>query len=249
MKLRNLVVTYYPQNKALALDICKFIKTHYKINARSYNIRNIKQQHNRPVDLVITVGGDGTFIKSASIFPTRMIVGIKAKKDSVGYHCTSDKKRYKGHIKAIMDGDFSTIQYFSLAAKVGNKKLPCAFNEVLIAPDAVGGMLEYSLSVGRKGFRGRGTSLIIYTPAGSTAHAKSAGGAQLSMDSDTVGIVPESQFTGNLRNLMVPSGSKISITSGNVGTIVIDGWYRLQIKANVRVIISKGREVEVVQFD
>lgn len=251
MKLEKVVVTYYPKYEKIAKGICGHISKQYGLKPLSQNVELVKKPQEEQVDLVISVGGDGTFIKSASMFVTKMVLGIKVSGDSVGYHCASNKEEYRKHIKAVMDGKFSKKEYFGLETKAGGEVLPCAFNEVLLTPKNIGEMFNYSLDIDDGSFSGRSTALIIYTPAGSTAHAKSAGGAQLSLNLNAFGIVPESQFSGDIKNFIIPSDKKVSIKSRNEegGIVIIDGWYKHGFSKGGKIQVSKGRKVEVIHFD
>lgn len=249
MKFKNIVVTYYPKYQKTAENICEHLKQEYRIDSSCHDIGSIKRPVRGKFDLIISVGGDGTFIKSASMYESEVILGVKASDSSVGYHCSSDKNRYKKHLKSVISGRFITKQYFGLKTTIGKVELPHAFNEVLLTRRNVGEMLNFRLEADDMSFEGRSTSVIVYTPAGSTAHAKSAGGVQIPMDSDTMGIVPESQFSGNLRNPILSSEEEIMVRSRDPGTLIIDGWYRHNIIPEDEMRISKGRKIEVIDFD
>jgi NAD+ kinase len=249
MKFNNIVVTYYPKYQRTAENICEHLKQEYKIESSCHDIEPIKKPVDGKFDLIISVGGDGTFIKSASMYRAKVILGVKASDSSVGYHCSSNKDNYEKHLKLTISGNFKTKQYFSLKTLVGDIELPHAFNEVLLMRRNVGEMFNFHLEFDNKSFGGRSTSVIVYTPAGSTAHAKSAGGAQIQMDSDMIGIVPESQFSGDLRNPIFSSEKEIIVKSKDPGTVIIDGWYRHNIDSNDEIRVSKGRKIEVIGFD
>jgi NAD+ kinase len=257
MKPNKIVVTYYPKYEKLARSICEHLKRTYKMISLCFNIELVNMPRDDRFDLTISVGGDGTFIKSASMFESEMTMGIKASNSSVGYHCSSDMKDYKQHLKMFMSGKFKTNDYFGLKSKIGSNNLPriissnlpCAFNEVLLTREHVGEMFNYELSVENELYPGRSTGVIIYTPAGSTAHAKSAGGARLSLDLEVTGVVPESQFIGDLKNMIVPSKKEIRVKSKDSGYVIIDGWFKHRLNPGDEIRISKGRKIKVVRFD
>jgi len=249
MKFKNIVVTYYPKYQKTAENICKHLKREYKIDSSCQNIESTEKPVIGKFDLIISVGGDGTFIKSASMYDSGVILGVKASNSSVGYHCSSNKENYEKHLKSVMSGKLITKQYFSLKTIVGKTELPHAFNEALFIRRDVGEMFNFHLKTEEESFEGRSTSVIIYTPAGSTAHAKSAGGSQISIDSDTIGIVPESLFSGNLMNPILPSKEEVVVRSEDPGKVIIDGWYKFDIIPDDKMIVSKGRKIEVIDFD
>jgi NAD+ kinase len=135
-------------------------------------------------DLVVVLGGDGTFLGAARMMGEREtpILGINL--GGLGFltEITTDEAR--NALSRVIDGDYEVDRRITLEAVVaraaedgGQREYFRALNDVVIVKRAFGRMLDVNVVADHKPFCSyRADGLIVATPTGSTAHALSAGG-------------------------------------------------------------------------
>jgi len=140
-------------------------------------------------DLIITVGGDGTFLEAAHYARSQLMFGVNSTpKASIGHFSSATARTFCHKLQGILAGQakYKTLQ--RLQAYVGQKKIgPPALNEILFTSRNAGATSRYWIySATEK----RQTSLEeqkssgiwVATPAGSTAAIKSAGTKPVPME-------------------------------------------------------------------
>lgn len=170
-------------------------------------------------DLIIVLGGDGTFLHVArDIAPTGTpLVGINLGR--LGFLVDLSPEEIETRLDAILEGDF-TDEYRSLLEtrlipRMSEAEPPepgLALNEAVIAKWDTVRMIEFETYIDG-GFVNvqRCDGLIIATPTGSTAYALSGGGPLLHPRLDTMLLVPICPHTLSQRPLVIAGASEIEI--------------------------------------
>ena len=164
----------------------KYIVVH-KADERSKSVAeyiktkvNHKYDENNP-DIIITVGGDGTFLKTLHEYDsirdnaTFFIVNT----GHLGYFSNFHKDNVDAMIDRINNLKYEVAEYTLLDYKIeaGNEEIKgTALNEVTIINPTRTLMLDVYMD-GELLEHFRGTGICLSTPAGSTAYNKSLGGA------------------------------------------------------------------------
>ena len=194
-------------------------------------------------DLAIMVGGDGTLLKFQS-FLECPIFGINPGK-SVGYYMSAVRRDFEKKLRKLLGGkegkDFFIRAYPRLETRINRTTLPfLALNDVLVSPIYVRRILDSELRVkGKKTFE-RNTGILVYTPSGSHAYAKSAG-AKIIKDEDKFGVVAVAPYSGRLkRGDIILAGGSVRVKCLNEeGEVCVDG------QDNQACRINKGDVVVV----
>ena len=167
-------------------------------------------------DLVLSMGGDGTFLSAAHLVSDIGLPILGVNFGRIGFLC---ENRPEEVLKALMEGNFS-IEYRTV------------LNATLKGPNARRniGMLPYSLNevaIHRKGASVIGIrvsvngeilptywadGLIVSTSSGSTAYSLSAGGPICMPDTKALLITPIAPHNLNVRPLVLPETAKVDIT-------------------------------------
>ena len=190
-----------------------------------YEIRN-KKDVLPETDLVLSMGGDGTFLSAAHIVSDIGLPILGVNFGRIGFLC---ENRPEAVLKALMEGDFS-IEYLTV------------LNATLKGPNARRsiGMLPYSVNevtIHRKGASVLGIrvsvngdtlptywadGLIVSTSSGSTAYSLSAGGPICMPDTKVLIITPIAPHNLNVRPLVIPETAKVDIAfEGRDGVAVM----------------------------
>lgn len=159
----------------------------YKI--RDFLIDKIKDEYDetKPTK-VITVGGDGTFLKAVHMFEKNIdnIVFFIYNTGHLGYFSNYDDDSLNALIEHVNSNEYKVSQYSMLDYKINTSDGIIegrALNEVTIINPTRTLMLDVFMdNVLLEHFRG--TGVCISTPAGSTAYNKSLGGAVIDASLD-----------------------------------------------------------------
>ncbi len=141
--------------------------------ARSELIDPIKD-----VDLVISVGGDGTFIDASHFLEDVPLLGVNSSRSSsFGHFCLAQSENFPHILGEICDGRIKPSKIMRLELRLNGHVLhQKALNEVLVAHLNPGATSRYILSIAGKREEQRSSGIWIGTPAGSTGSLRSAGG-------------------------------------------------------------------------
>ena len=148
----------------------------------------------RGADFCIIIGGDGALLYNQSGIKAP-ILGIRTA-NHVGYYLKAGQRDLEKRIKMLLKGRGCFMHKLPrLEALVNGKKVKAkALNEVLISPVYCRRMLETRVLFKGKKSLERNSGLVIYTPSGSGAFAKSLGAKK-----EGFGIIPIAPFSGRIK--------------------------------------------------
>ncbi len=130
------------------------------------------------VDLIITVGGDGTFLHSARECSNIPILGVNsAKPSSLGHFCLADGDSFGEVLDTIISGTRRWHRLARLQLVLNGEELAVpVLNEVLVHDVHPAGPCNYILTIGDTTEVQSTSGIYISTASGSTAVNRSAGG-------------------------------------------------------------------------
>lgn len=213
------------------------------------NFVEITQEDVNNVDLVITLGGDGTFIKAANMIKDAYILGINTNPESSEGALIDLTLKDLSLLKKIPKGEFSIINRQRISCFLNGKELPeHAINEVYIGSESAFFTSRYILHYKEKGEEQRSSGVIISTGSGSTAWYASAGGEPFEPYSEELRFrVREPYhgkrvFTPTLLFGTVKKGEKLKIVSKNDHREVVainDTHYPFSRGSSVEISLSQ----------
>lgn len=210
-------------------------------------------------DLVITVGGDGTFLSSASQAEDEWMLGINSNpRVSVGRFCTANRSDFGQVLRAALDGRCPIRQLHRMDLWLNGKFTGIrALNDLLVCHISPPAMSHYQLSVGSRSEDQHSSGVWVATAAGSTGAIQSAGARPLSILSDLISYQPRELYIKHqrayrLKGGVVPSGSRLVFHSKmEDGRVFIDGT-RAQLPfchGDVLEVRRSTHPLNVVDFD
>lgn len=146
-------------------------------------------------DVVMTVGGDGTFLKAARIAYTSNtpILGINL--GSLGFLTDIDRNEIAGAIDLVLGGQYNIEERMMLQAQIRRNgsivAKDIALNDIVISRAALSRILHLKTYINGDfvdSFPGDG--IIVSSPTGSTAYSLSAGGPIVEPDIDLIVVTP-----------------------------------------------------------
>ncbi len=181
-------------------------------------------------DLVLSIGGDGTFLHTAnSVSPTGIpIMGINA--GHLGYLSAAPLSEVDEIIDDIAAGRYIVEPRAMLNVASDSLRLPprpYALNEVTVMRQETASMISVEARLNGECLGTyKGDGLIISTPTGSTAYNLSAGGPILAPDVANWIITPVAPHSLTMRPLVVSADTRIDLTVTSRSTTIslsIDG--------------------------
>ncbi len=132
-------------------------------------------------DLVVCVGGDGTFLSTAHSVQDIPMLGVNSSTTfSVGRYCGANIETFGSMLAGIIDGKYKPSRVYRLQVKINGKiAAPPVLNEVLFANKMPAGTSRYILTVGDRAERQKSSGIWVATATGSTAAIRSAGGSPM----------------------------------------------------------------------
>ncbi len=240
-------------NKYYNSDINKdYAHNNYNCDNCKYN-SNEENKYELMTDLndishIISIGGDGTVLRTSRIVDGNEIPIIPINMGTVGFLTEFDKTKVYGAIDKVINGDYEIEKRTKSAGIIkysnGTQKiLPDALNEVVIITKSPAKMLHFEVYVNGNFVEDvKSDGLIISTPTGSTAYSLSAGGPILEPAVDAFVIVPICPFKLFSRPLVIDGNSEIKIKLLKKDTlVVVDGNIECEAKKGDEVVLRKSR--------
>jgi NAD+ kinase len=219
---------------------------------RSAKIPGSKPLRRMDIELLVTLGGDGTVLKAAKemLKPKTPILAVNMGRR--GYLTEVEPSEFEAAFTKWEKGDYELEQQWKLSVLHQNRLLGEALNEALLLPTIPAKMLNLNLTLrGKRVFQARADGIIISTPTGSTAHSFSAGGPVLetSMESLSLTLIAPLQ---PVKSIVVPvkAGVQLRVVEpGPSANLVIDGRLEREIRIGQSLSFRKsGNSTFFVRF-
>ena len=205
------------RNDALRTD-SRFLNLVSQLRRESYELYDINSKADiQPgTDLVLSIGGDGTFILAAQLVAD---VGLPILGVNLGRLGFLSENSLDSVVPALLSGDF-TVEYRTMlnaTLKGSNARrdiglLPYAVNEVSLHRKGTA-VLGINVTVDGDTLPTYwADGLLVATSSGSTAYSLSVGGPICMPDAKVLIITPIAPHNLNVRPLVVPESAKISIS-------------------------------------
>jgi len=213
MKIKKALVVYTITRNKIQRDTIELVKRVLKKNKIKFKIvlrEKLKKKYYDNKDIVIAVGGDGTFLMASHhIFDKTPVLGVNSDPSCrEGFFMTSDKKDFEYKFDKILENKFRIRKLQRLEAHIDNKKIKeLALNEFYIASEKPYHTARYYLTIKNKKERQKSSGVLVSSAAGSYAWVKSAGGKELPIESDNFEYIVREPYCGR-------TAAKCSLSTG-----------------------------------
>lgn len=199
-------------------------------------------------DLIITVGGDGTVLKTCMSIPAPGTPILAVNMGRRGYLTEVEPQHALRAVELFAKGKVRLEKRTKLAVYLDGAHVVDALNELVVSSGSPSKMLEYRILVGSEPLlQSRGDGVIVSTPTGSTAYALSAGGPVMdfSVDAYVITFICPLEF---IRPRVISMARPLSIELMNPkqrGLVVADGRFQRELKSDVRLVLRKADQSAV----
>jgi NAD+ kinase len=192
-----------------------------RLGAEVLLIRGSAQEFDaRDLDLVITVGGDGTLLSASHSVVDVPILGINSAPDhSVGFFCGARSGEAADAIAKALRGALRRTVLTRMQVTVGGKLVTSrVLNDALFCHASPAATSRYLVHLGRIEEEQKSSGFWIGPAAGSTAAQRSAGGRVLPLTSRKLQLVVREPYTPHgeqykLRHALIPPLTPLIVRS------------------------------------
>jgi NAD+ kinase len=201
------------------------------------------------VDVIVTVGGDGTVLKALQEAKGR-IFAVNA--GVLGFLTEVSVDEAIPGLKRVLRHNYIVEKRLRVKTVLGGKRLFDSTNEAVVHTSETSKMRHYRVMLsGMVVDDVRADGIILATPTGSTCYAMSSGGPILDPAVGAFVIVPLAPFKMSSRPIVVPSDRSLSVTlmDDKPSKLVLDGQFETPIPARSTVEFSASESpAEFVRF-
>ena len=184
------------------------------------------------IDLLLTLGGDGTMLRAARLLAGRQVPMLGINLGRLGFLTACGVDEMDGAIRRVASGDFQTTRRMMLDVRAldsnGEERQSwTALNDAVLHKGGFARVVGLRVSVdGELIAAYSADGLVIATPAGSTAYSLSAGGPIVVPTVESLVVTPISPHTLAIRPVVLPPTSEVIVQAVNAPDellITVDG--------------------------
>lgn len=166
-------------------------------------------------DMVLSMGGDGTFLKAASHVGNKNIPILGINTGRLGFLADVSPEEMEETFADIYRGNYKIEDRSVLQATSEGQPLkgyPCGLNEIAVLKRDSSSMITIHTSInGAYLTTYQADGLVIATPTGSTAYSLSIGGPVIVPHSNTIAITPVAPHSLNIRPIVINDDWEITL--------------------------------------
>jgi NAD+ kinase len=198
------------------------------------------------LDIALSVGGDGTFLRTAARVNKQNIPILGINTGRLGFLADVGANELEGTLDEIFKNYYKTEERSLLRLHTAERLFAgynYALNEVAILKRDTSSMIALHVSLGDDYLASYlADGLIIATPTGSTAYSLSVNGPIIVPQSNSLVINPVAPHSLNVRPLVIPDTSVITLTvesRNEYFLVALDGRSEV-FPAGTKLTISKA---------
>ena len=166
-------------------------------------------------DMVISLGGDGTFLKAASRVGAKGVPILGINTGRLGFLADISPEEMEETLDEIYSNHYKIEERSVLQLHCNNERLmqsPYALNEIAVLKRDSSSMISIHTAInGAPLTTYQADGLIIATPTGSTAYSLSVGGPIIVPHSKTIAITPVAPHSLNMRPIVICDDWEITL--------------------------------------
>ena len=204
------------------------------------------EEDNFKADIVLSMGGDGTFLKAASHVGNKNIPILGINTGRLGFLADVSPEELEETFEDIYKNNYkiedrSVLQVTSEGQPL--KSTPFGLNEIAVLKRDSSSMITIHTSInGAYLTTYQADGLVIATPTGSTAYSLSIGGPVIVPHSNTIAITPVAPHSLNIRPIVINDDWEITLdveSRSHNFLVAIDGRSET-CREGTRLVIRKA---------
>lgn len=230
---------------------CQFLTDVQRLKVSDYHVFDILDFD---VDYVISMGGDGTFLKAASKVGRRGVPIVGINTGRLGYLADFSPTETEKAVDMLYKGSFITESHAVIEIETKGQELHgCTFalNDIAVLKQDNASMITIHAKVnGENLVTYMADGLIVSTATGSTAYSLSNGGPIIMPQTDVLCLTPVAPHSLNIRPIVVPANAEIDLdieSRSHKYLVAIDGRSE-KLPESTHITIRKADyEVQIIK--
>ena len=224
-------------------EFFQFLTKEQKMDIR---VAGTFEENNFEADIVLSMGGDGTFLKAASHVGNKNIPILGINTGRLGFLADVSPEELEETFEDIYKNNYkiedrSVLQVTSEGQPL--KSNPFGLNEIAVLKRDSSSMITIHTSInGAYLTTYQADGLVIATPTGSTAYSLSIGGPVIVPHSNTIAITPVAPHSLNIRPIVINDDWEITLdveSRSHNFLVAIDGRSET-CREGTRLVIRKA---------
>ncbi|MGE5139452.1 MAG: NAD(+)/NADH kinase [Rudaea sp.] len=189
------------------------------------------------VDLIITLGGDGTLLRAVRIGAPCGVPAIGAKLGHVGFLSGFPPEEFPEVIGRLIEGQYWVEERMMVQSHLirGDEFLGSyeAVNDVVVSRGRLARVIRIEIIIDGESLDNFAVDgAIVATATGSTAYSLAAGGPILAPSVRTLLLTLISPYLSPIHSLVLPEGSRVAIKVRTAvpAMLTVDGQYDIEIE-------------------
>lgn len=178
-------------------------------------VSGVFDNYNFDVDFVISIGGDGTFLRAASMVGSKGTPIIGVNTGRLGFLADIHPDEIDHAIAEIADGHYAVEPHAVIMVEADGEIIegsPFALNDIAVLKRDNAAMISVRTCInGEYLVTYQADGLIVSTPTGSTAYGLSNGGPIIVPDADILCLTPVAPHSLNVRPIVINDDSEITL--------------------------------------
>ncbi len=207
------------------------------------------------VDLVVSLGGDGTMLRTAHLARAHGIPVLGVNLGALGYLTQVEPARLEQAFERLERGEYEIDERMTLdvvfEGAAGTREL-VALNDAVLEKESQGHTIRLQLRIGGQDFLTYvADGFLVSTPSGSTAYNLSLRGPIVSPRLNAIVLTPISPHMLFDRSLVLERDEQVEleVLGERTGVLVVDGMTNIPLVPGDRVSVRAGaRPARVVSF-
>lgn len=245
--IKDIFVFFNRNNVELVIEE-NFLKILYQeeIVAKQYNTFATHHDLDSSIDILISIGGDGTILRAATFVRDSGIPILGVNAGRLGFLAKVQKENIESFLQVVLEKKY-TISERTLLSMDSNPpnadiEINFAMNEVSVSRKDTTSMITIETYLNNEYLNSYwADGLIISTPTGSTGYSLSCGGPILTPEVKGLVITPIAPHNLNARPLVIPDDTEIKLkVSGREEQYLVSLDSRIaSVSNNAELIIRK----------
>lgn len=196
-------------------------------------------------DFIITIGGDGTILRTCIAVPKPEPLILAINMGVRGFLTEVEPKDAFAAVEKCLNSEYKIEKCSKLAVSTGGETPPDALNDVVISAGEPSKILYTQIFKDEKPIlKCQADGLIVSTQTGSTGYSLSAGGPVLDKEVDAFVLTPICSLTV-FRSIVFPADANVTIKAirPKKMLVLIDGNYRFVTGKATALTVTRSKNV------
>lgn len=193
------------------------------------------------LDLLVTLGGDGTILRAARLAARYAVPILGVKLGRLGFLAEVQPDHWREPLAKVLAGEFWLERRMMLDAHVARNSMSLdnshglhyqALNEVVVSRGSLARIIRVAASIdGDPLTTYAADGVIVATPTGSTGYALAAGGPILPPELRNIVLVPIAPHLSLDRSIVLSEGATVSLQvwSDHQVILTVDGQFEIEV--------------------